>query len=280
MENDATRLMHTERRLQRLEREVRVFRVVSVALTLLLGSFGLMAFQGAARDDKSGIGTFRQIDAGHLVIRDTDGQMRAWLGVAEGGPRLIFFDPSGQQRLGVGMTRQGEPALGIYDPGENPRVVLGMLEGWPGFVMRDPQGRKRVALFSREEWGSLFFYDRFEGKRSGVGQFGEAAALNLCDDRGRDRLGLTVDRRGASLSFFDAAGMKRSGLGLLRDDQPALGMFDAEGFAQVSLETPDTGPRFSLHGTNGTAVLSVVNKTNGPAIHVFGEEHRLLWQAP
>jgi len=30
----------------------------------------------------------------------------------------------------------------------------------------------------------MFFYDRSETKRTGIGQFGEAAAVNLCDEPG------------------------------------------------------------------------------------------------
>jgi hypothetical protein len=268
-----------EKRMRRLERETRFFRVASLIVALVLGSLALMAFQGAG-DDKAGIGRFRQIDTGHIVLRDTDGQMRAWLGIAEGGPRLIFFDAAGQQRLGVGMTKQGEPALGIYDGGENTRVVIGMVDGWPGFVFRDPQGKKRVAMFSRDDWGSLFFYDKFETKRSGIGQFGEAAAVNLCDDRGKDRIGLSTSRIGSSLSFFDLGGMKRVGLGLLSKDEPAVGIFDEAGYAQAAFETSNGEPAFSLYGTNRTSLVLSVGKTNGPQLQVFDPDHQSRWKAP
>jgi hypothetical protein len=280
METDTVILAKMEQRLRRLERETRLFRAGSLLVVMGLGALALMAFQGGAGDDKAGIGKFRQVDTGHIVLRDTDGQMRAWLGMAEGGPRLIFFDAAGQQRLGIGMTRQSEPAMGIYDGGENPRVVIGMLEGWPGFVFRDPQGRKRVAIFSRDDWGSMFFYDKFETKRSGIGQFGEAAAINLCDDRGKDRTGLTTDRKGSSLSFFDMAGMKRIGIGLLAKDEPAMGIFDEDGYAQAAFETVNGGPALSLYGTNRTSVVISVSKTNGPRLEVFDPYHRPLWTAP
>lgn len=279
MKTGTADLAGMEQRLRRLERETRLFRTCAVVALLAAVALGLMAFEGGG-DDKAGLGRFRQIDTGHIVLRDADGQMRAWLGIAEGGPRLIFFDASGQQRLGVGMTRQGEPALGIFDMGENQRVVLGVVEGWPGFVIRDPQGKKRVAIISREDWGSLFFYDKFETKRTGIGQFGEAAAINLCDEQGKDRAGLTTDRVGSSLSFFDIMGVKRVGVGILRGDDPALGMFDADGVSHVALESPESGPIFTLTGTNRISTAISITKTNGPRIEIFGEERRKLWQAP
>ena len=80
--------------MARLERQNRWFRVIAGLAVLAGGAALAMALSGG---DAGGVGNFKQIDCGHLVIRDTDGQMRAWLGVAEGGPRLIFFDASGKE---------------------------------------------------------------------------------------------------------------------------------------------------------------------------------------
>lgn len=278
MSASETVLEGMERRVRRLEREIRFTRAaVAVAVAATIG----LLMSGADSDDKS-IGRFRQIDTGHLVLRDPDGQMRAWLGIAEGGPRLIFFDQQGQQRLGVGMTRQAEPALGIFDAGQNERAVLGIMEGWPGLVLRDPQGKKRSALFARDEWSSLFFYDRREVKRTGIGLFGEAAAINLSDDRGKDRAGLTTDRKGSSVCFFDRGGQKRAGLGILADDEPALGFFNHEGLNQVALSVLKEEPALNLYGagTNKTEMAFTVPVTNMPALEVFGAERKLIWKAP
>ena len=276
MHNMVEQLEGMARRVAKLEREARLWRWLA-GIALLAG--GVAILTGGTADDKS-IARFRQVDTGHLVLRDPDGQMRAWLGIAEGGPRLIFFDQQGQQRLGVGMTRQSEPALGIFDVGQNERVVLGVIEGWPGLVMRDPQGKKRVGLFSREDWGSLFFYDRREMKRTGIGLYGEAAAINLCDDRGRDRTGLATDRIGSSLSFFDRGGQKRVGLGLLREDEPALGFFSHEGENQLAMTVLNSEPGISLYGTNQIELAMSVSLTNMPKVEVYAGEHKLIWKAP
>lgn len=277
MKSLETALTVMEQRVKRLERQARFFRWTTVVLAVVAGSFIVMGLEPGG--DKS-IGRFRQIDTGHVVLRDQDGQMRAWLGIAEGGPRLIFFDYQGQQRLGVGMTRQGEPALGIFDVGQNERAVLGIVEGWPGLVLRDPQGKKRAALFSRDDWGSLFFYDRREVKRSGIGIYGEAAAINLSDDRGKDRAALSTDRKGSSLCFFDRGGQKRAALGLTLEDDPALGFFQHEGGNQVALSVLNGEPALNLYGTNKVEVAVTVPRTNAPKFEVFGGGHTLLWKAP
>ncbi len=280
MNTSRDRFEGLEKRIAGLERERWFLRGILALAVVGLGVALVSGFSGGA-DGKAGPGQFTQVDAGHIVLRDSDGQMRAWLGVAEGGPRLIFFDGAGQQRMGVGMTRQGDPALAVYDPGENPRVVLGIVEEWPGFVLRDTQGRKRVALYSRDDWGSLYFYDREEARRTGIGQFGEAAALNLCDEDGKDRLGLTTDRKGSSLSFFDIGRTKRIGLGLRQKDAPAMGFFDEEGQAVVSLTTPPSAPVLKMYGTNNMEVSFGFDATNKmPRAEFLNPERDPLWRVP
>lgn len=280
MKAEQDRMASVEKRLAKVERERWILRGLLALCAAGLGVVMLTAAGGGA-DDRGGMGRFKQVDAGHYVLRDSDGTMRGWFGIAEGGPRLIFFDRAGQQRMGVGMTKQGDPALAVYDPGENPRFVLGMVEEWPGIVMRDPQGRKRVAIYSRDDWGSLYFYDKRETKRTGIGQFGEAAALNLCDDEGKDRAGLTTERRGSSLSFFDIGGTKRLGVGLKGKDEAALGFFDALGSPLVAMSSVESIPRLQMYGTNRVeAVLGfdVTNRT--PHIRFIDSYGKPTWQAP
>ena len=267
-------------RLARLERQNCGLRVMAVAALALAGSLFVMGYTG--QGDAGGKGKnvhFAQLNVDQLSVRDANGQMRAWIGIAEGGPRLVFFDSAGQQRLGVGMSAQMEPCLGIFDGGQNSRVVLGMVEGWPGLVFRDPAGKKRMTVQSRDKWSSLTFFDQRELKRTGIGVFEDAAALNLCDDRGKDRVGLTADSSGSSLTFFDGPGKKRAGFGLLQKDEPALGFFDDDGKAQIGLTVFDNKPDLSLYGTNRSEV-AISLAAEGPKVLLFGEGRKPLWHAP
>lgn len=270
-------MMTLAKRINRLERETRLTRWAAGVVVMAVGAFFALGLKDG--DDKA-VGRFKQVDCGQVIIRDSDGQMRAWLGLAEGGGRLIFFDHTGMQRLGVGMTRQAEPAVGIFDTSQNERAVLGIMEGWPGLVLRDPQGKKRTALYSREDWSSLFFYDKREMKRTGIGIYGEAAAINLSDNRGKDRAGLTTDPKGSSVCFFDRGGQKRAGVGILSDDQPALGFFNHEGENQVALTVLNNEPALNMYGTNRLEVAITVPSTNSPKIEIFGAEHVRQWKAP
>ncbi len=277
MNSQETMMAGMEERVKRLERETRFFRWATGLLAVVAGASIVM---GVSQGDDNSVGRFRQVDAGHIVLRDPDGQMRAWLGIAEGGPRLIFFDQQGQQRMGVGMTRRSEPALAIFDVGQNERAVLGIMEGWPGLVLRDPQGKKRAALFSRDDWGSLFFYDRREMKRTGIGLYGDSATLNLSDDSGKDRASLAADRKGSSLCFFDRGGQKRVGLGITKEDDPAFGFFKHEGDNQMALSVLNNEPSFNLYGTNRVEVAIMVPLTNAPIVEVFGGGRKSVWKAP
>ncbi len=272
--------MDLRKRLEKLERQQRVWRV-GVLAAILSVSMLLLAY--TRMDQPSGEGgsvaQYRQIEAQYVVIRDRNGQMRAWLGAAEDGPRIVFFDAAGQQRLGVGMTPQAEPAIGFFDGGQNQRIVLGMVEGWPGLVFRDPSGRRRMALHSREFWSSIFFFDKYETKRAGLGSYQESGSLNLCDARGRDRAGLTTDRTGSSLVFLDAGGQKRIGLGLTLDDEPAFGYFNGAGLPQLGITAINDQPKLDLYGTNWMEATISVN-SNGPLFILYDSGRTPVWQAP
>jgi hypothetical protein len=270
-----------EARMSRLERQNRRWRTATGLVVAAAGSLLLMAYSRRADPAAGGAraAQFKQVDVEGVVLRDVNGQMRAWLGIAEGGPRILFYDSTGQQRAGLGLTAQGEPALGFFDGSQNPRAVLGMLEGWPGLVLRDPAGKKRVALHSRAQWASLDFFDARETKRSGIGLYEDAAAINLSDDRGKERSGLTTDRSGSSLCFFDVTGKKRVGFGLLERDEPALGFFDPDGRPQVGLSVFAEKPELSLNGTNQTGA-AVSAGMEGPRVQLYGENRRSIWTAP
>jgi hypothetical protein len=269
-----------EARLERLERQNRRMRVALGVVAAGVVAGGLIA--ASFRDDKgAGAATsrLRIVEAEQVVLRDADGQMRAWLGLADGGPRLLFFDAAGQQRVGLGLSAQAEPSLGIFDGAQMPRVVLGMVDGWPGLVVRDPAGRKRAVLHAQEEWSSLFFFDRRETRRAGIGALADGAAVNLCDDRGRDRAGLTVESTGASLSFFDSRSRKRLGVGLVRSDEPAIGAFDASGLPLATLETPSAKTEWKLYGTN-RCEAAVSAGVDGPRVDLAAPDGKRVGGLP
>ena len=280
MDGNAEAVRSLAKRLDRIERHNRGLRLALLACAA--AAAGAFVAGYSFRDDAGAGGKAvhqRQVEAEQIVIRDADGQMRAWMGVAEGGPRLLFFDNAGQQRVGVGLSAQAEPSFGIFDGGQNPRVVLGMVDGWPGLVFRDPSGKQRIAMHTQEGWASLIFCDRDEVRRSGIGAFEKGAAVNLCDDRGRERVGLTLEATAASLSFFDSKKQKRLGLGIVRDDEPALGFFDDLGRPRAVLTSAADKSDFSLYGTNGVQA-TVSSSAAGPRMQLLGTDGKPTWKAP
>jgi hypothetical protein len=267
-------------RLARLERQNRRLTLILVCLAPVVAALVLMGFT-SVEEQLQGLKNLqvRQIETERLVIRDANGFLRGWLGIAEDGTRLVFYDQNGRQRAGFGMTSQNEPALAIFDPNQQTRIVLGLADGWPGLVIRDAGGLKRIALQTQPDWATLFFFDGRERKRAGIGLAKESAAVNLLDEYSVDRAGLTVDPNGSSLVFFDRMGVKRAGLGLLKEDSPALGFFEKSGELRLGLSVLPGLAEMAVYGTNRIEAAARVT-TNGPTFEIHGPERALLWKAP
>lgn len=112
------------RRLERLERESRRWKVVAMLTTATLGMILLI---GA---DKNGATSVpRELQAGAFVLVDREGT------------------PLGR----LGLLPHGAWGLGLYDQGEKSRIVLSMEgDGWPFLQRLDRAGKDRVRLRSTE----------------------------------------------------------------------------------------------------------------------------------
>jgi hypothetical protein len=263
-----------------LERKNRRLTVLLVCLAPFIVALAVMGFS-SVEEQLQGMQNLqvRQIETQRLVIRDSNGLLRGWLGIAEDGTRLVFYDENGRQRAGFGLTLQNEPALAIFDPSQQPRIILGMADGWPGLVIRDNAGLKRIALQTQPDWATLVFYDSREHKRLGVGMAKEAAAVNLLDEYSVDRAGLTVDPNGSSLVFFDRFGVKRAGLGLMKEDSPALGFFEKSGELRLGLSALPDVTEMAIYGTNRIEAAVRIT-TNQPSMGIYEANHVVRWKVP
>lgn len=267
-------------RLTRLERQNRWLKRGLGTVFVLLGS---LVFMGATtiQDQLQALRELHitQLETERIVLRDNTGMMRGWIGTAENGSHIIFYDSNGRQKAGFGVTKAFEPALAFFDPDQNQRLVMGMVDGWPAMIFRDAANQKRIALHAQEQGSSLFFFDAREKRRAAMGMYEDAAVINLADAQEVDRVGLTTDPQGASLVFFDGKGKKRIGLGVLKEDNPALGFFSEEGLPRMSMAAFGRAPTFSLLGTNRFETVMDIG-TNGPQVQMFGPGRKTLWKAP
>lgn len=269
-----------EERFDRLERQNRRLTLGLVCLAPLVVALALMGFS-SVEEQLQGMQNLQvhQIETQRIIIRDANGLLRGWLGIAEDGTRLIFYDENGRQRAGFGLTRLNEPAMAIFDASQQPRIVLGMADGWPGLVVRDNSGLKRIALQTQQDWSTLVFFDGREHKRAAIGLAKEAAAVNLLDEYSVDRAGLTVDPNGSSLVFFDRMGVKRAGVGLMKDDSPALGFFEKSGELRLGLSAFPGLTEMAVYGTNRISAAVRIS-TNQPTFEIDAAENVVLWKAP
>jgi len=220
-------------RLERLERAHHRLRLGSAVLV------GLAAFVLMGQACKG-----RIIEAEAFFLNDTDGKLRASLGLVDGSPHLSLFGKAGKSSIVLSVDPNDIPALRLFDNNGQRRVELSAPAGkalagnpgrygYPGDLVVPPGSREP------EPDGSL---------------------LVLYDRDGRHRAMLAVMTTGEPrLLLRDEKGVARSYLGLTPDGGTALRFHDDLGAANISivggeeplmqLRDPRWGDEMDLNGT-------------------------------
>ncbi len=132
--------MTTEERLTRLERNN---RRLTLALVLTGLAATLMATAGMAGADA----VPKQMRAGSFAVVDDNGKERVGLAVTKDGqPYLALQDDNGKNRVGLAVKKDGNPGLVLNDKKGNEGVGLVVTKDGPGLVFRDENGKDLVAL--------------------------------------------------------------------------------------------------------------------------------------
>jgi hypothetical protein len=76
-----------------------------------------------------------------LVVRDSNGVIRAWLGHKHGQAGLDLRDRQGKRRATLSLGPEGSPGLALYDQEQQLRAELNLgPDGTPQFTLRDKLG--------------------------------------------------------------------------------------------------------------------------------------------
>jgi hypothetical protein len=193
MEN---RLEAVERRLRRIEREMRAYRAAAALSVLLLAGAGW----SAGRADASGRARIREpqaeLRARRFALVAPTGEPLATLdAVSGGGPRFVLSGPGGAPRLSLELAADGAPSLTLNDASGRQRV---MLEAGPEEARVSVLGLGRSAVT--------------------LANGGVAPRLAVADSEGRDRVWLAVRLGAPVLQFLDAKGFAHAGLTTFNDD--------------------------------------------------------------
>lgn len=235
-------------RLDRVEREVRWWRVLGLMSAAMLG---VLLFLGAA---PPGAPVQDEIRAKIVTLVDAAGYTRAaWFVGPDGEVNFSFFDkgPSPAQtglsrvHLWLGVSGTG---ISFSDKTKGSQAVLSVVTGTPNVTFRGDDGKPRVLLaLTPEHGGSLNFYDQ---TGPNVGAFTENT-ITLHGADSKSRIALSRTSRGALLDLT-GAGKSRVTLGTL-DDAPALALHDSGGRKRAMLAVSTDGqPVFGLTDQNGT----------------------------
>jgi hypothetical protein len=251
VDDDDARLASIMARLTRVERENRRLRQIALSLFLVVGIVLLM---GQTRPN-------RTIEAEQFILKDSNGRMRARLGMQTPDmPTLVFTDPKGLQLVSLGA-------------GENPSLNLckGSCENQQVWVGTYPNGLFGVALYGKEDGTPLHGLQAALGVVKGVPglnlygkEQGENASLDL-------EMGPRLELNAAegTLSFIKGSMFLSDPNGNESLGQGSVSVGDKQGFRTTIGTTELESPR-----TGGTG------KTSGASIILADKAGKVLWSAP
>lgn len=123
-----------EVRIERLERQNRLFRRGALTCLIVLVSVGLMGQTKHPRKAATAPAAPvmpEKIEAGSFIMKDSNGKVRAELSMAATGPALKLLDESGTPLMTLSLndgSPQG-PMMRFSDPQHNAGVSVSVLEG-------------------------------------------------------------------------------------------------------------------------------------------------------
>ena len=171
--------------------------------------------------------TTRIVEAQGFVLRDSEGKMRANLGIVEDEPGLAIFDSSGTPRAVMSVPPEG-PRLLLSDGGGKLRAEVVVEPEDPRLLLSDADGKLRVEVMVDEDGPALRIYQSDAeiavalswregvsciglngpgGKGGGLLQAaGEYIGLRLEDGKDVRRIDLAIKKQDAELELSNAEG--------------------------------------------------------------------------
>lgn len=214
--------------IARLERQLRSVKRALAAVLLVVGGVALTAWVTPQGDT---------ISAKQFMILDADGIPRGMFGVLadEASIGMMYTDPSGNQRIEMGVDPNGTPRLALLDADGMVRSEVAMREdGSPTIVLTDGNEVRRIALSATNDGAGQLILFGEDGtlQRGMLGTFatGEPAIL-FSDTTDATRAALNMSADGAAQwRFFSPDGTtERAAIGVYADGLPIVKLADSAG---------------------------------------------------
>lgn len=206
--------------------------------------------------------TAKMTDTQMLLIRDTEGRPRAFLGVLDDGSAGLFLtDKESKPRAGFIMSADGQPRLDMHYANGQTGACLTVKNDLSGLSISDTAGKTRAVL----------------GMDPGMNPF-----LLLSDAAEKPRVGIRLDAGGfATLDFYDQQDKLRIRMNISTDDEPTLTFTNSAEQVGIGLNMDSDGSAVQILGDGKQPRIGLaVRPGSGPELSVMGADGSLLFRAP
>ncbi|MCD4784821.1 MAG: hypothetical protein K8T10_13475 [Candidatus Eremiobacteraeota bacterium] len=144
------RLLELEKKIDYGRREMKIWKILT-AMSLLI----VLIFFFINRSSTVNAYEDRYSDTDYtkrVIIKDSLGRLRVFLGVSEGEPVLDLLDGNGTSRLKAQVLKDGAPLLRLYDSDGKIKLGLAVLtDGSSSLIMPDGNGIPRAGMTVSQE---------------------------------------------------------------------------------------------------------------------------------
>jgi len=139
------RLNKLEKRIEKGRKEIKLWKILTAISLLIVSAFFFINKSETVNAYEDRYSDTDYTD--RVIIKDSLGRLRVYLGVSEGEPVLDLLDGNGTSRLKATVLKDGAPLLQLYD--SNGKIKIGMAvptDGSSSFIMPDGNGVPRAGV--------------------------------------------------------------------------------------------------------------------------------------
>jgi hypothetical protein len=205
--------MTIEKRLEKLERQNRMFKHLLLLVCMAIGLWLIAASDCGIKNTLKAGESSKVIESNEFRLIDPKGKIRGVFGLdKDGGPNIYLLDAHGNSRAGVNLVEDAD--------------------GLPAIFLKDAQGKVRGMFCLRLDDSPGIFLKDAQGKTRGI--FGlradESPGINLFDAEEKPRAVFAINADNSlGIDLLDAQGRVRGSFGIAADGRPAIALLDAQG---------------------------------------------------
>jgi hypothetical protein len=180
----------------------------------------------------------RTVEAEAFVLRGPAGEELARLANLNNGPALQLNDKEGRLRVSVHVSSSGATYFQLFDTNKTARLGIEVSkEGEPTIDMEDAAGQTRMNVMVDNNQPAIAMFDGNGMSRAEIQVDDKGPFVRLLDEKGKNRLVLALLPDSSFVRLYDVSGKQRATIGSNNGGGGEVTLYDKA--QKVTFKKPD-----------------------------------------